>query len=126
MLQVMDEPTVFFFALHGIRMSENGRRMNGNEDRCGQRGRPCSTSHVIESNGLAEDRLGCSRAETDDDARLYNLYFGFQPRPAGGDFSGGRLFVFATLTLRFPFKVFHSIGDIEVPPVDSRFAQPFV
>jgi hypothetical protein len=124
--QVLDKTTVFLVALTSLGMSKNGRRMDGHEDRFGKRGRPWSAPHLIESNGLAEDRLGCRRAEADDDAGVNDANFSFEPGPARGDLSGRRFFVFAAFALRFPFKVFHGIGDKEVPSIDSRFAQGLV
>jgi hypothetical protein len=125
-LQVLDETTVFLFALRRFRMSKDSRRMNRDKDGCGEGGRPGPASHFTESNGLGEDRLGCGCAEADDDSRVYHLHFGFQPGPAGGDLSRRWFLVFAALALRFPFKVFYGICDVQVPPVYPGFAECLV
>src|SRR5689334_11672645 len=107
-------------------MSKKRRWVNGDKYRGGERSAPCSSSHLIEPERLSEDRPCRGDAEADDDARLNDRRFGFQPRPAGGNFGGGRFFVFAALALRFPFKVLDSIREINVAPANAGFHQRFV
>ena len=100
--------------------------MDGHKDGVGKCGMPGSTSHLIESDSLAEDGLGGCDTKADDDARLDNLCLGFQPRPTRRNLRGRRFFVFAALTLRFPFEMLHRVGDIQVSPGEAGFFESLV
>jgi hypothetical protein len=54
-VQVLDEPAVFFFALRRFGMPKDSRRVDRNKNGGGVRGRPRPTSHVTQSHGLGED-----------------------------------------------------------------------
>ena len=124
--EILDEPAVLAFAFVGVRMPKKSRRVDGHEDRRGKGGAQNSSSHVIEPDRFPEDRLSRCHAKADDDARLDDLGLGFQPGAAGGDFSGGRFFVFAPLALGFPFEVLDRIRDIYLLPLNAGFRQRFV
>ena len=100
--------------------------MNGDEDDARKGSARWSTSHLIEPDDLAVHRLRCRDAKADDDAWLDDLEFGFEPWPARGDLSGGRFFVFATLSLWLPFEMFDGIGEIHVASGDARFSERLV
>jgi len=57
----------------------------------------------------AEQRLGRSGAQADDNLRLQEGDFRIKPRAAGGNLSGIALFVDAALAAGFPLRVFHGM-----------------
>src|SRR6266853_1310449 len=74
----------------------------------------------------AEQGLGRGRTQRDQQVRLHNRDFGIQPGTAGGDLSGVRSLVQATLALLLPFEVFDGVRDIDMPAVDARLFERLV
>ena len=69
----------------------------------------------------SEQGLRCGRAETNDDVRLYQTDFGFQPGTAGSDLARIGFFVNAAFTAWFPFEMLDDIGDVSFAAIDAGF-----
>ncbi len=66
------------------------------------------------------------RTQANDDFRLDNGDFGFQPRPARKNFHLVRLSVNSPFAARLPFEVLHRVGDIDLATIDSRDIESLV
>ena len=121
--KVFDETPILAFSFHFVRISKQGRWMNGHPNYGGKRSTPRASSNVPEPNRFAEDGLSGRDAEADDHPRFYDLDLSLQPWTAGGNFAYRRLLVLATLALRFPLEVLHRIGDIDLSTANSGFSE---
>ena len=75
---------------------------------------------------LAEQRLGCGRAETHDNLRLNDADFRIEPWSARRDLARIWLLVQAPLSGRFPFEVLDGVGDLIIVTIDSNFIKDLV
>ena len=87
---------------------------------------PRPSPQFVEPDGLAEHGLSRGDAKADDDARLYELCFRFQPGPACRNFRSGRFFVLPAFSLWLPLEVLHGIGDVDVATGNAAFSQSLV
>src|SRR5258707_15120090 len=70
--------------------------------------------------------LGRSGSQEHDDLRLNGFNFSLQPRPAGGDFKGGRLLMDAALASGLKLEMFHDVGDVDIAPLNTGLSQRFI
>jgi len=71
--KVFDETPILAFSFHFVRISKQGRWMNGHPNYGGKRSTPRPSSNVLEPNRFAEDGLSGRDAEADDHPRFYDL-----------------------------------------------------
>src|SRR5436190_90275 len=67
----------------------------------------------------AEQRLGCRRAEQDEDARLHHLELRLEPGPAGRHLGPVGLLVDPALAARLPLEMLDGVRHIDARAVDS-------
>src|SRR5438874_3955747 len=71
----------------------------------------------------SEQRLCSRRPETHDGARLDELDFRIEPRPARRNFAGVWLFVDPAFATRLPLEVLHDVGHVDGVAIDARFLE---
>src|SRR5438874_3741148 len=71
----------------------------------------------------AEDRLRSRGSETDDDARLDDIDFRLEPRPARSDLRGVWFLVDALFSSWLPLEVLHHIGHVDRRAIDARLIE---
>ena len=74
----------------------------------------------------SEETLGGGCAETDNQLRMNGGNLSFQPWAAGCYFQRVWLLVQPNLSARLPFEVLHSIGDVDLAPIDPRRLEAFI
>jgi hypothetical protein len=70
---------------------------------------------------LAQQGLGRRRAQAHDRRWLNDEDLGLQPRSAGFDLAGTRLFMQPAFSAWLPAKVLHDIGNVHVVAFETRF-----
>src|SRR3954454_11749878 len=66
-----------------------------------------------------EERLGCCRAEEDEELRLDDGQLGFEPGSARGDLARARLRVDAPCPAGLPLEVLDGVRDVGLGPRDA-------
>ncbi len=81
---------------------------------------------VCDPEGLADERLGGSRTETDDDLRSDQLDFRVEPRHARLNLGSIRFGVNAALAPRLPFEVLHHVRHVHFRADYARIFQTLI
>src|SRR4051812_4512753 len=97
--------------------------MHGRDRVRGERGLDQLAPLPRDAKVAAKERLGRSRAETDEHTRLQHRNLGVEPWPAGGDLAPVRLLVDSSLALRLPLEVLDDVGDVDLRAVDPSLLE---
>jgi hypothetical protein len=84
------------------------------------------TALLCHAEASAKQRLRGCRSEANDEARLHQPDFCFEPGQASRDLGCIRLGMDATLTASLPLEVLNNVRDKGVSPLDARIRQCFV
>ena len=102
--------------------AQDGRWMNGREDRPRPLGLEGDAARLHDAEGSSQEGFCGDRAEADDDVGLDERDLALKPREACANFAGVRRLVDASLcaSVARPLEMLHGVRDVDVVAIDAR------